>query len=163
MPSWTTVALMVIGWSATAVVPARAQRLIDVRQVATDTLRDVALARWENGRPTIYYNPVLLTRFGPRLAAFFIAHEYGHIRRGHDGAALAQGDTSLAASRIRLELDADCFAAELVGSQDPAGVADVVDFFLAMGPFRFDQWHPSGSQRAAKILSCMPDVGPVER
>ena len=50
------------------------QRLIDVRQIATDTLRDVALATFENGRPIIYYNPVLLQQFGPRLTSFFFAH-----------------------------------------------------------------------------------------
>jgi hypothetical protein len=27
-----------------------------------------------------------------------------------------------------------------------------------MGPFRFDAWHPSGSQRAAKILACLPQA-----
>src|SRR5947209_5434121 len=70
------------------------QRLIDVRQVATDTLRDVALAAFENGRPTIYYNPVLLQQFGPNLTTFFFAHEYGHVRFGHTGSALlaAEGD-----------------------------------------------------------------------
>jgi len=32
-----------------------------------------------------------------------------------------------------------------------------------MGPFRFDAWHPSGAQRAAKILSCLPDAdGPTD-
>jgi len=25
-----------------------------------------------------------------------------------------------------------------------------------MGPFRFDNLHPSGGQRAAKILACLP-------
>jgi hypothetical protein len=64
------------------------QRLIDVRQVATDTLRDVAVATFVRGRPTIYYNPLLLQGFGPRMAEFFFAHEYGHLRYGHAGGAL---------------------------------------------------------------------------
>jgi hypothetical protein len=25
-----------------------------------------------------------------------------------------------------------------------------------MGPYRFDREHPSGSQRAARILACLP-------
>jgi len=29
-----------------------------------------------------------------------------------------------------------------------------------MGPFRFDDLHPSGSQRAAKILACLPTTNP---
>jgi hypothetical protein len=155
MRTWGHAAL-VLGALAVVTARADAQRLIDIRHIATDTLRDVALARFEDGRPTIYYNPALLQRLGPRLTAFFIAHEYGHIRRGHDGAALARGDSSLADRRIRLELEADCFAAELVSRDDPDAVREVVEFFLRMGQFRFDKWHPSGSQRAAKILSCVP-------
>src|ERR671913_395872 len=69
--------------------PARAlQRLMDVRQVSSDTIRDVALVKVVEGRPIIYYNPVLLDRVGPELATFFLTHEYGHIHHGHPGGAL---------------------------------------------------------------------------
>ena len=64
------------------------QRLIDVREIPSDTLRDVALVTSVHGRPTIYYNPALLDRLGPELSAFFLAHEYGHIHYGHAGGAL---------------------------------------------------------------------------
>jgi Zn-dependent peptidase ImmA (M78 family) len=67
-----------------------AQRLVDVRQIATDTLHDVAVATYERGRPVIYYNPILIQRVGPELADFFLAHEYGHIAYGHAGGALAE-------------------------------------------------------------------------
>ena len=93
-------ALMLPAWVHRA---GAVQRLIDVRQIATDTLRDVALATFENGRPVIYYNPVLLQQFGPRLTSFFFAHEYGHIRYGHTGAALAAGEGDLTALRQRQE------------------------------------------------------------
>jgi hypothetical protein len=135
-----------------------AQRLIDVRQIATDTLRDVALATFEHGRPVIYYNPVLLQQFGPRLTSFFFAHEYGHIRYGHTGAALAAGEGDLTALRQRQELEADCYAARTLSESEPETVGAALRFFTRMGPFRFDAWHPSGSQRAAKILACLPTL-----
>ena len=134
------------------------QRLIDVRQIASDTLRDVALARFEDGRPIIYYNPALLQQFGPSLTTFFFAHEYGHIRYGHTGAALLAGDGDLSAVRQRQELEADCYAARSLAESAPEAVAAAIRFFTRMGPFRFDAWHPSGSQRAAKILACLPDT-----
>jgi hypothetical protein len=134
------------------------QRLIDVRQIATDTLRDVALATIENGRPIIYYNPVLLQQFGPRLTSFFFAHEYGHVHYGHTGAALAAGEGDLTALRQRQELEADCYAARTLSESEPETVGAALRFFTRMGPFRFDAWHPSGSQRAAKILACLPQA-----
>ena len=132
------------------------QRLIDVRQVPADTLRDVALAAFEHGRPVIYYNPRLLQQLGPELTAYFFAHEYGHVRYGHTGAALAAGDGDASALRQHQELDADCYAARTLGESDPESVQAAVRFFTRMGPFRYDAWHPSGSQRAAKILACLP-------
>lgn len=134
------------------------QRLIDVRQIATDTLRDVALAAFENGRPVIYYNPVLLQRFGPNLTTFFFAHEYGHIRYGHTGAALLAGESDPSAVRQRQELEADCYAARTLAESDPEAVGAAIRFFTRLGPLRFDAWHPTGSQRVAKVLACLPDT-----
>jgi hypothetical protein len=133
------------------------QRLMDVRQIATDTLHDVAVAVFENGRPVIYYNPVLMQRVGPELESYFFAHEYGHVHYGHTGAALTSGEGDLGALRVRQELDADCYAARTLGESEPEAVSAALRFFTRMGPFRFDTWHPSGAQRAAKILSCLPD------
>ena len=133
-----------------------AQRLIDVRQVPTDTLRDVALATFEHGRPVIYYNPGLLQQLGPQLTSFFLAHEYGHVRYGHTGAALAAGDGDASVVRQRQELEADCYATRALAEFDAEAVSAAVRFFTRMGHFRYDAWHPSGSQRAAKILACLP-------
>jgi hypothetical protein len=133
------------------------QRLMDVRQIATDTLHDLAVAAFENGRPVIYYNPVLMQRVGPELETYFFAHEYGHIHYGHTGSALTAGEGDLGALRVRQELEADCYAARNLSDTDPQAVDAAIRFFTRMGPFRFDAWHPSGAQRAAKILSCLPE------
>ena len=129
---------------------------MDVRQIATDTLRDVAVATFVHGRPTIYYNPVLLQGFGPRMAEFFFAHEYGHLRYGHAGGALSQEDGEVSQLRQRQELEADCYAAEVLGHHHREAVETALRFFRRMGPYRYDVFHPTGAQRAAKILSCLP-------
>jgi len=140
-----------------AVAPAAAaQRLVDVREVATDTLHDVALATYEHGRPVIYLNPTLMQRVGPELADFFLAHEYGHIAYGHAGGALAEPWDELSTIRQRQELEADCYATEILAPDNRPAVDAAIQFFSRMGQFRFDNLHPSGSQRAAKILACLP-------
>lgn len=133
------------------------QRLMDVRQIPADTLRDVAVAAFVEGRPVIYYNPTLMQQVGPDLETYFFAHEFGHIRYGHTGAALAAGEGDLGALRVRQELEADCYAAHSLAEAHPEAVSAALRFFNRMGPFRFDAWHPSGAQRAAKILACLPD------
>lgn len=131
------------------------QRLMDVRQIASDTLHDVALVRFEQGRPIIYYNPLLLHLLGPQLTSFFLAHEYGHIHWGHTGGALVY-DGELSTVRQRQELEADCYAAALLAEHDREAVDAALRFFTRLGPLRHDNYHPTGSQRAARILSCLP-------
>jgi len=104
-----------------------------------------------------------MQRVGPELETYFFAHEYGHIHYGHTGSALTAGEGDLGALRVRQELEADCYAARTLGDTDHAAVDAALKFFTRMGPFRFDTWHPSGAQRAAKILSCLPDpAGPTD-
>lgn len=133
-----------------------AQRLVDVQPVASDTLTDVAVTVYERGRPVIYYNPTLMQRLGPHLADFFMAHEYGHVAYGHGGGALSQPHDDLSSRRQRQELEADCYATRFLAQNNRAAVEAALRFFTRMGPFRFDDLHPSGSQRAAKILACLP-------
>ena len=138
-----------------------AQRLIDLRQIAVDTLSDVAMAAIVDGRPVIYFNPALLQRFGPMMTEFFFAHEYGHIHYGHTGGALADEGGELSLTRQRQELEADCYAAQLLGATDRESVQAALRFFTRMGPYRYDIYHPTGSQRAAKILACLPAAAPA--
>lgn len=145
--------------------PVRAQEaLADVRLVASDTLRDVAVTVRESGRAIILYNPELLARFGPLLKDFFIAHEYGHVAHGHTGGALAPLDARDEDRRLKQELEADCYAAQQLGPDNRSAVEAAVRLFTRMGPFRYDKLHPTGSQRAAQILACLPPPpasGPV--
>jgi hypothetical protein len=141
--------------------PAAAQQFVDVREIATDTLHDVALTTLAPGRPRIYYNPSLMQQVGPNLAAFVMAHEFGHVRYGHTGSLQRSRTTGpvSASRRQRQELEADCYASRILGDTDVDAIQAAIRFFAAMGPFRFDSLHPSGAQRAAMIQSCLPGRG----
>lgn len=154
MPTWRRILIsiaLLLPLSRTV-----AAQVADVQEVPTDTLRDVALTALEHGRYVIYYNPRLLERFSPRLRDFFIAHEYGHIARGHHGAALATADSTYSMLRQRQELEADCYAAAQLAGHRQDVVDAALEFFIRLGPVRLDHLHPTGAQRAAMILSCLP-------
>jgi hypothetical protein len=130
-----------------------------VREIMLDTLRDVAVAVYDPKGSVIYYNPDYLQRLGPQLSAFFMTHEYGHLALHHTrGHALAGQRQSFNARLQQQELAADCYAAAKLAGKNPSAVEAAVHFFTRMGPFRYDAAHPSGSQRAAKILSCLPST-----
>lgn len=129
-----------------------------IREIPLDTLSDVAVATYsdEDGS-AIYYNPRTLEQLGPFVSAFIMAHERGHIHFKHTRSnALLAGRSALDSVLQGRELAADCFAAEQMGRDNRAAVVEAVRFFGRLGSVRFDAAHPSGSQRAATILSCLP-------
>lgn len=137
---------------------------VPVREVADSSLRDVAVAVADPDHPIIYYNPRLMERFGPGLSAFVLAHEYGHIRYGHRRLP-NRGDGFDRDSVLRLfELEADCYAAQVLGRVQPKSATVAIEFFRKMGDFRYDAEHPTGYERAERIQSCLnsdsvPDAG----
>jgi hypothetical protein len=139
------------------------QQFVDVRQVATDTLRDVAVTIVSAGRPTIYYSPARMQELGPAFSAFVMAHEYGHVRYGHAGGALGAITSTDTELRVRQELEADCYAARILTETNPSAVTAAAQFFTRMGPFRFDRVHPGGTQRVAMIQSCLALPEPAPR
>lgn len=162
MPSFRTLAVLVL-LPLPAVQASAAQVVapgLEVRQVASDTLHDVALMRIESGQPVIYFNPRLLQRLGPELTRFFLTHEHGHAAIGHTGGSALAGPMLTGTSlRLRQELEADCWATEqLARAGDQGAIDGAVEFFLQLGKRRHDLLHPTGSQRAAKIMACIPDA-----
>ena len=112
-------------------------------------------------QPVIYYNPTLMQKFGPHLTAFFMAHEYGHIYYRHTRAYALTGAGGRDSLLQLRELEADCYAATILGRTNRLAVETAARFFSHMGPYRFDAEHPSGGQRAAKILACLPPADPA--
>lgn len=131
----------------------------EIREVADSNLRDVAVAVYDPAHSVIYYNPLILDRLGPDLAAFFMAHERAHIALQHSrSAALGLDPSSRDLVLQEKELDADCLAARELGAIGRPAALAAVRFFSRMGGNRFDSEHPLGSDRAARIVSCMPQA-----
>lgn len=130
-----------------------------VREIADVNLRDVAVAVYDSTQSVIYFNPDLMSRLGDNLTTFFMAHEHSHIALKHTraGALMASADPH---TRDRLlqekELEADCRAAKRLGRAGREASMAAVRFFSQLGDRSFDTEHPTGTARAAKILSCMP-------
>jgi Zn-dependent protease with chaperone function len=105
----------------------------------------------------IYYNPALMERFGPELAAFFMAHERAHIALKHTRSGALRADPTQRDRMLQQkELEADCRAARSLGAEGRYASLAAVRFFSKQGGHSYDAEHPSGTRRAQKILSCMP-------
>ena len=130
-----------------------------VREIADRALRDVAVAVYDSASPVIYYNPDLMARFSPELRAFFMAHEYAHIALKHRRSGALGGEPGTFYRSLQAkELEADCHAARDLGQDGRATALAAAGFFAGLGQARNDLEHPSGSARAAKILSCLPPL-----
>lgn len=128
-----------------------------IQEVAVDSLSDVAMAEYREEGSLIYFNPTAIKILGPEVSAFLMEHERGHIHFKHTRSnALLAGRTTLDQVLQTRELAADCYAASTLGRDNREAVLEAVRFFGKMGSFSFDAAHPSGAQRAATILSCLP-------
>jgi hypothetical protein len=128
-----------------------------VEELPSDTIDDIAIAAVDTSTPVIFYNPRMARRYGPLLTRFFIAHEYGHIYHRHTRVGLSALPEAARDSALRTqELDADCYAAAQEGVQGRQATEAALRFFTRLGPFRFDAEHPTGAQRAARLLMCLP-------
>jgi hypothetical protein len=128
-----------------------------VSEVASEKINDIAIAVVDLPDSVIYYKPSMFRRYGPMLSRFFLAHEYGHFARGHSRLRLTEMQPYARDSVLRIqELEADCYAAALLGNDARNATEAALRFFSRLGPFRFDNEHPTGAQRAAQILECLP-------
>ena len=129
-----------------------------VREIADATLRDVAVAVYDPTHPVIYYNPRLMEKFAPALRAFFLAHERAHIELHHTRASALRAEPAHRDEVLRSkELEADCLAARRLGTKGRGTALAAVRYFARLGRERFDSEHPTGQDRAARILACMPE------
>ena len=57
----------------------------------------------------------------------------------------------------QFELEADCYAARMLATAKPDAATVAIEFFVKMGEFRYDEEHPTGTERAEQIASCFRD------
>jgi IrrE N-terminal-like domain len=132
-----------------------------IAEVENDDIHDVAVAAVDQPVPVIYYNPRYARRYGPEVTRFLMAHEYGHIYYHHTRAGLSNLPDATRDSLLQAqELQADCFAAGQPGLEARKAAEAAIRFFTRLGPFRFDNQHPTGAQRVSRILACLP-AGPA--
>jgi hypothetical protein len=158
MPRFPSALLALSLLAAPAALRAQGLYLLPgVEELPSDSIGDIAVATVDLPRPVIYYNPRLVRRYGPLLTRFFLAHEYGHLAHRHTRTGLADLAEPTRDSILQAqELEADCYAASLEGEDARAATEAALRFFARLGPFRFDAEHPTGAQRAARILMCLP-------
>lgn len=82
----------------------------------------------------IFFNPNVVSRTPPKIVAFFLAHEYGHV-----------------IGRTSNEFESDRFAAHVYAETDIGVVKAAVWHFYNIQGNQCDQAHGCGWQRAANI------------
>jgi len=132
-------------------------RTLSIRTVPRDTLLDAAIAFADPDDPVVYYNPRLMERLGPEMAAFVLAHEEAHIQLGHRRPPRGPAMSPDALERLLQgwELEADCLAATRLAHERPSAIQAATGFFRRMGPYRLDGEHPTGSARAERLEACV--------
>lgn len=128
----------------------------EVREVAVEDLRQIAVVSRDAKGPIIYYSPDRCVAVGRSMCVFERVHAQmlatrGDVPRQRDPAD-RYGTAWLTPEEI---LKADCRAAnELRGSGEAAAHA-AVSYYGRQGDGRFAPNYPTGSQRAAQILECL--------
>lgn len=126
---------------------------LPVREIPSPTMLDVAMASADSHGFVVYYNPLTVQRVGPLMAAFFMAHEYGHIYLGHLERMTSVQDplTRLQMNR-RVEIEADEYATRVLARSNPAAIDSVVHQ-LMNNPHPGDRTHLPSKARALHIRS----------
>ncbi|MFZ5623222.1 MAG: hypothetical protein ACOY71_02165 [Gemmatimonadota bacterium] len=121
------------------------------------SLNDAAQAYYVGRTPVIEVNSRRLRALPVPVQIFVMAHEQGHLVRGHQrprGFARAG-----VAQRFRaLETDADCYAARALALSNPRALRATIEWFAAQGLVPPNRYHPSGIERAGTLLACSRPV-----
>jgi hypothetical protein len=111
----------------------------------------------------VSYNPRIAEKLAPKVLAFALVHEYGHLQLNHI-LVLGFGGKSAAAIR-RQELDADRFAARFWATNDATVAQAAAASFLSPAARRalgsekpsLEAGYPTRKERAQVILDCLAE------
>ncbi len=128
----------------------------DVREVAVQDLRQIAVVSRDAKGPIIYYSPDLCRRVGRLVCGFERVHAQMLATRGEvprrPGAADPYDTGWVTPKEI---LQADCRAANELRGPDEASARAAAEFYGRQGEARVAPSYPTGAQRAAQILECL--------
>ena len=127
----------------------------EVREVAVQDLKQVALVARDAKGPVIYYNPELCVKAGRLICTFDRIQAQMLATRG-DVPRQKPGDP-YDTSWIRPQdiLQADCRAANELRGPGQAAAEAAIEYFRRQGDVREAPNYPTGTQRAAQIGECL--------
>ena len=147
--SWMAVAMSLM-------VGAMAGGCVQVREVAVQDLKQVAVVSWDAKGPVIYYSPELCVKVGRSVCAYERAQATMLVTRGpvpRQPNPSNPYDTSWISPRDILE--ADCRATTDLRGQARGAVEAAMQFYRQQGEARIAPNYPTGAQRASQILECL--------
>ncbi len=127
----------------------------DVREVAVQDLRQVAVVARDAKGSVIYYSPDLCIKVGRLVCAFERVHARMLATRGEVPRQNAADPYDTRWITPREILQADCRAANELRGQGENVARAGVDFYGRQGDTRVAPNYPTGTQRAAQILECL--------
>lgn len=142
--------------AAAGLLGAVAAGCAEVREVAVQDLRQIAVVSRDAEGPVIYYSPDLCLRVGRSVCAYEHAHATMLMTRGpvpRQPNPADPYDTNWITPRDILE--ADCRATIDLRGQGRAAVEAAREFYRRQGDARVAPNYPTGSQRATQILECL--------
>ncbi len=145
-------------WGAVAaagLVGALAAGCGDVREVAVQDLRQIAVVSRDMNGPIIYYSPDLCVRVGRLVCAFERVHAKMLATRGNVPRQNPADPYNTGWITPREILEADCRATADLRGQARAAVEAAAEFYQRQGDARLALNYPMGAQRAAQILECL--------
>ena len=127
----------------------------DVREVAVQDLRQIAVVSRDAKGPIIYYSPDRCVEAGRSVCAFERVHAQMLATRGEVPRQNPGNPYDIAWITPEEVLKADCRAANELRGQGEAAAHAAVAYYRRQGNARLTPNYPTGSQRAAQILECL--------
>jgi hypothetical protein len=127
----------------------------EVREVAVQDLKHVAVVARDAQGPVIYYNPELCLKAGRLMCTYDRIQAQMLLTRGNVPRQKPGDPYDTSWIRPQDILQADCRAANELRGQGQAAAEAAVQYFRRQGDAREAPNYPTGTQRAAQISECL--------
>ncbi len=127
----------------------------EVREVAVQDLKQVAVVSRDGKGPIIYFNPELCDKVGRLVCAYDRVQAQMLVTRGEVPRQKPGDPYDTSWIRPQDILQADCRAANELRGQGQAAAEAAIEHFRRQGDARQAPNYPTGAQRAAQINECL--------